>query len=405
MATETISGATTTEEVVRAYMEAVDARDLDAAVALWDPEGVENIPGPRTLTIPDGFRAYFTELFAAFPDFKLETDEYTTDGDRCAVHYTVSGTFAGPGRFNGIEPTGKRASIRGLDLITVRDGLLVRNDAYFNEMDMARQLGLLPELDSPAEQRMNVVMNTGTKLARRLYAAEPVEVAAGVWLVKGGTPVKMMNAFLLAEPEGGVTVFDAGIKPMGPALAAAGAQMGGIRRVVLGNAHADHRGGAGALGAPVFCGEAEAGDVAGDGGAHYFDYGKLSFPPARLLTRTLMKSWDSGPLEVSGTLKEGDEVAGFEVVDLPGHGPGCIGLWRASDRLALSNDCFALFDPQTTRPGAPRVPHPAFNWNTERARESIRKLAGLNPATAWPGHFGPLTGDVAQQLERAAATT
>ena len=37
------------------------------------------------------------------------------------------------------------------------------------------------------------------------------------------------------------------------------------------------------------------------------------------------------------------------------------------DRLAITNDCFALFDLALPRPGRPRVPHPAFNWDTERA--------------------------------------
>jgi hypothetical protein len=48
------------------------------------------------------------------------------------------------------------------------------------------------------------------------------------------------------------------------------------------------------------------------------------------------------------------------------------------------------------------VPHPAFNWDTEAARASMRKLAALEPAAAWPGHRGPLTGDVRAVLEEAA---
>jgi hypothetical protein len=51
------------------------------------------------------------------------------------------------------------------------------------------------------------------------------------------------------------------------------------------------------------------------------------------------------------------------------------------------------------------VPHAAFNADTEQARASIRKLAALEPATAWAGHVDPLTGDVRAQLEQAAATT
>ena len=41
--------------------------------------------------------------------------------------------------------------------------------------------------------------------------------------------------------------------------------------------------------------------------------------------------WDGGPVRIAGTVREGDDVAGFEVVELAGHAPGLIGLWRASD--------------------------------------------------------------------------
>ena len=228
----------------------------------------------------------------------------------------------------------------------------------------------------------------------------PVPVADGVWRITRGFPLKI-NVFLVREGEG-VAVFDAGHKPMGSVVRAAADALGAATRVVLGNAHADHRGGARAIGAPVQCHADERADVEGDGGARYFDYDRLPFF-ARPLTPRLMAAWDDGPLEVAATLAEGDRVGDFEVVHLPGHGPGCIGLWRAGDRLALSNDCFALFDPALPRAGRPRVPHPAFNWSTERCRDSIAKLAALEPVTCWPGHFGPLTGDVAAQLRAIQA--
>ena len=222
------------------------------------------------------------------------------------------------------------------------------------------------------------------------------QVAEGVWRITRGFPLRV-NVFLIREGDG-VAVFDAGTKPMGRAIREAADRLGGAKRVVLGNAHADHRGGARAIGAPVNCHPDERADVEGDGGAHYFDYEKLPLL-ARPLTPRLMSSWDDGPLEVAATASEGDSVGDFEVIHLPGHGPGCIGLWRRGDRLALSNDCFALFDPALPRPGRPRIPHPAFNWSTQHCRDSVGKLAALEPTTCWPGHFGPLTGDVRGQLE------
>lgn len=249
---------------------------------------------------------------------------------------------------------------------------------------------------------MAKLVNVRTRVGRRLAAAAPEQIAAGVWVVRGGLPRKLMNVYLL-EDEGGVTVFDAGVETMAPALAAAGARMGGIRRVVLGHAHPDHRGAAAALSqhADIYCHELDRADAEGDGGVHYMDLSKLA-PHGRLLMPGLLKGWDGGPVPIAGTVAEGDDVAGFRVVHLPGHAPGLIGLWRESDRLALVSDTFYTLDPQTGFAGAVRVPHPAFNHDTELARASIRKLAALRPATAWSGHAQPLRGDVAQQLEVAA---
>lgn len=204
-----------------------------------------------------------------------------------------------------------------------------------------------------------------------------------------------------------MTVFDAGVRSMSRAVVSAGLRMGGVRRVVLGHAHEDHRGTAPALaelGAAVLCHEADRADAEGDGGRHYFDMAKLN-PVGRLLMPRLLSSWDAGPVPIAGTVAEGDEIAGFRVVHLPGHAPGLIGLFRESDRLALVSDCFYTLDPQTGRKGPPRMPHAAFNLDTEQARASIRKLAALEPAAAWPGHADGLTGDVRAQLERAADTT
>jgi glyoxylase-like metal-dependent hydrolase (beta-lactamase superfamily II) len=213
-----------------------------------------------------------------------------------------------------------------------------------------------------------------------------------------------MNVYLLAD-DGGVTMFDAGIAAMTYGLGKAMAKLGPLKRVVLGHAHADHRGAAPGLRAPVYCHVADRDDAEGDGGVHYMDMSQLDKFPGRLVLPRMLGVWDGGPVEITGTVAEGDDIAGFKVVHLPGHAPGLIGLYRESDRLALTSDCFYTLDPQTGRPGHPRLPHRAFNQDSEQARASIRKLAEMEPAAAWPGHAEPLTGDVRGALERAAANT
>lgn len=240
----------------------------------------------------------------------------------------------------------------------------------------------------------------------RLVASGPEPIADGVWIVRGGMP-KTMNVYLVRDGDG-VLLFDGGIVQMTGAVAMAAALLGGLTRIVLGHGHADHRGVAPGLApVPVFCHPDEVADAEGDGGAHYFDLSTLD-PHGRLLLGTMLPIWDGGPVKIAGTVSEGDDVAGFRVVHLPGHAPGLIGLYRESDGLALVSDCFYTVDPQTGKRAHPphaRVPHRAFNQDTEQARASIRKLATLKPRAAWAGHADPLTGDVAAQLEQAAATT
>jgi glyoxylase-like metal-dependent hydrolase (beta-lactamase superfamily II)/ketosteroid isomerase-like protein len=392
----------TTEDVAKRYFAAVTARDVDGMVACWKPGGRENIRGQMDGRAPDDVRAFFENLFSAVPDFHFEVVSITAEDERAAVRWTAHGTFVN-GTVGGYAAHGGPISLEGIDELTVRDGLIVENNAFPDNIAFARQLGVLPPEGSRAEAGMTKLFNAKTRMSRKLGISGIEPVADGVWLIRGGMPAKDMNVYFVKDGDG-VLLFDAGIRQMTNGVAAAALELGGLTRVVLGHSHADHRGVAPALGVPVYCHEAEKADAESDGGAHYFDMSQLP-TRGRVVFKRLLPYWDGGPVQIAGTLKEGDEVAGFEVVHLPGHAPGLIALWRESDRLALATDCFYTLDPLSGRKGKPRVPHTAFNQDTQEARRSIRKLAALRPSAAWPGHADPLTGDVAAQLEEAAATT
>ena len=388
-------------EIARRYLDALSRRDLDAAAACWSPGGTSRLVGQFQLTAPDGVVQYFEELFDAFPDFSFEVVDTTTYRDRCAVRWRARGTFAGPGRFQGFVANGAKLAVEGCDLLTVSNSLIVSNDVYTDTGDVARQLGLLPPVGSTAEARLTRLQNARTRIRNAIGGSAPKAIAAGVWVVRGGRP-RTMNVFLL-EDDDGVTLFDAGVAGMATNLTAAAARLGGIRRIVLGHADADHRGAAPGLEAPVYCHPQER--LAAESPSSFRDYWDLSKLPglSRSVYPKLLRHWDGGPVEIAGTLEEGDEVAGFKVIELPGHAPGQIGLFRESDRLALVSDCFYTLDIQTGIRRAADVPHSAFNQNTDQARESIRKLAALAPAVAWPGHARPIVGpDVEAQLQHAS---
>jgi hydroxyacylglutathione hydrolase len=396
-------------EIAKRYFAAAAARDVDAMAACWASGGRWRLVGERELVAPEGVRDYFRALFAAFPDFSFEVVDVTTARTRTAVRWRGRGTFAGPGRFEAFEPNGARVDLEGCDVLVVTDDQIQSLDAYLDLCDLARQLGLLPPAGSAGEARLARLANLRTSIARRMQAAEPERIAEGVWLVRGGFPSRVMNVYLIEEAPGrdgrvgGVTAFDAGIRSMTGALRAAAARLGGLRRVVLGHADADHRGAAPGLHAPIYCHPDELDAAQSDAWMRpYHDLSRLA-PHGRLLMPRLLPFWDGGAVKIEGTIKEGDGVAGFQVVELPGHAPGLIGLFRERDRLALASDCVYTVNPQTGIKGPPHVPHPAFNVDTQQARESIRKLAGLEPREAWFGHAEPLRSDVVSQLHTAAA--
>jgi steroid delta-isomerase-like uncharacterized protein len=398
------TSASTAAQVAQHYFGAIARGDRDAQHRYYAEDATVTMAG----MFENGGKAeivqFFADLWTAFPDFRFEIVDLYGDGDRAVCQWHATATFAGPGSFNGIAPTGARIDVRGADMVQVRDARIVRNDVYTDFATFARQLGMLPAAGSSADQRMTRAFNTRTKVVAK-GASGPEEIADGVWIVRGGFPSKTMNVYLVRDGDG-VLAFDAGIKAMRNAVGAAAAQLGGLTRIVLGHGHQDHRGVAPFLGVPVYCHADDVAIAEGDGGFSGFDLSKLNPVSRRVFPFLLNKVWDGGPVSIAGTVAEGDDVAGFRVVHLPGHAAGLIGLWRESDRLALVSDCFYTLDPETGKHGAPRVPHPAFNLDTEQARASIRKLAALEPAAAWAGHADPVSGPpthVRAQLETAAA--
>ena len=156
--------------VARTYFEAVAKRDLDAMVVPWEPGAPDVIHGVVEMRVPEDLRSWFGNLFAAFPDFTFEILEVMASGEKAAVRWHATGTFDGSARFEGLVPNGAKVDLEGCDVLTVREGRIVRNDAYMNGAEMARQLGALPPAGSAPEKALTAVLNLKTQLAQRFRA-------------------------------------------------------------------------------------------------------------------------------------------------------------------------------------------------------------------------------------------
>lgn len=172
MATVGRTDSSGTEATAKKYFTGLADRDLDTAVACWKAGADDHLGPVGPLRAPDGIRAYFEELFAAFPDFEYEILDMVVAGDRAAVRWRAHGGFTGQ-PLQGVLATGARAEVEGLDLLRVEDGLIVENHGYWDDSTVARQLGLMPGRGSAQERAMKTAFNARTRVAARLRRRKP----------------------------------------------------------------------------------------------------------------------------------------------------------------------------------------------------------------------------------------
>jgi hydroxyacylglutathione hydrolase len=121
------------------------------------------------------------------------------------------------------------------------------------------------------------------------------------------------------------------------------------------------------------------------------------------IVNRLFGGWWKEPHPVGRRLRDGEEVAGFTVIDFPGHTPGQIGLWRESDRTVLCADVMRSIHLVTGLPQLGELPN-IFTVDVSEARRSIRKLAALEANTVCFGHGRPLTKNASEKINAFAAS-
>jgi glyoxylase-like metal-dependent hydrolase (beta-lactamase superfamily II) len=186
-------------------------------------------------------------------------------------------------------------------------------------------------------------------------------------------PRRFINAYLVGD-----VLVDAGhaLHARGIVTALAGQT---VATHVITHAHGDHVGGSSkvceTLGIPGWCGAGDAAAV------------RAGKPVAASPVQALFR-WK--PVEVARELREGDSVGpGFTVLDVPGHSPGHIALWRETEGTLICGDVFLNLGFYTTIAGLHEPPG-LFTVDMARNRESARRLAELEPRLVLFGHGEPL---------------
>ena len=196
-------------------------------------------------------------------------------------------------------------------------------------------------------------------------------------------PRKAVNVYLI-----GSIIVDAGVRSSAALLKRAIGKRA-LTGHVLTHAHADHQGASAFLCAhyrlPLWCGTP---DVArAQSGQVTEEYAN----PRNPIARPQQHVWAGPGHPVDRALRDGDMVGDFLVIETPGHASGHVALWRERDRVLIAGDVLVNMDMLTTRPGL-HEPPALFTHDIAQNRQSIRKIAALQPRVIGFGH-GPVFRD------------
>jgi steroid delta-isomerase-like uncharacterized protein len=83
-------------------------------------------------------KKFASEFFEAVPDLKLELEGSSVEGAHGSIQWILTGTD------KGIYKTGKKFKVRGVSIITIKNGKISRSLDYYDSGAIMKQVGVLP---------------------------------------------------------------------------------------------------------------------------------------------------------------------------------------------------------------------------------------------------------------------
>ncbi|UKA72174.1 ester cyclase [Arthrobacter sp. FW306-06-A] len=127
---------------------AMAAKDIEELSDCFAADAVLRTPDQGEISGSEAIADYFHHFWEAMPDVRYEQSARHEAGDVAIVEGFVTGTNTGSlGLPTGgtLPATGKQVRVRSCDIAKVQAGLIAEHHAYFDQMELLGQLGLLPE--------------------------------------------------------------------------------------------------------------------------------------------------------------------------------------------------------------------------------------------------------------------
>jgi steroid delta-isomerase-like uncharacterized protein len=135
------------KELLKRYFAAADADAFRKSAATGKDDF--HSPDLRVHSLQRGdmnliqYMQFMSSLSDAFPDTKYTVDDMIAEGDKVVVRYNLTGTHKGV--FQGIPPTGKQMTVKGVNVYRVEGGRLAEAWNFVDFLGMMQQLGVIPK--------------------------------------------------------------------------------------------------------------------------------------------------------------------------------------------------------------------------------------------------------------------
>ncbi|GAB3711350.1 flavin reductase [Nocardiopsis nanhaiensis] len=129
-----------TGELKHAWHASWNEGDVDSLTGLMDAEyaRVSRSSG-ATMTLKE-LQSEILRIREGFPDIETTIESIVVEGDRIVLFWSTTGTHTEP--FLGVPATGKTVRTYGSNLVTVRDGRIVREEVTWDGTEMLHALGI-----------------------------------------------------------------------------------------------------------------------------------------------------------------------------------------------------------------------------------------------------------------------
>ncbi len=128
--------------IARRGYEAINQNNLDALDEVVAPDITDHDPAPGQAPGLEGVKQWFSSMHTAFPDFRMNVEDMIAEGDKVVARVRLSGTHQG--ELLGIDATGNRVTITGIDILRINaDGKIMERWGNFDDLGMMQQLGVM----------------------------------------------------------------------------------------------------------------------------------------------------------------------------------------------------------------------------------------------------------------------